>query len=759
MYISTRGAAGQPRFSASQAILQGIAPDGGLFVPESIGTLDLAALVGKDYATVARTVLALFLDDFSPSEVAEVVDAAYSETNFPDGEVALRRLDNLTVLELFHGPTLAFKDMALTILPHLMRVSKAKQNDVSPTLIMVATSGDTGGAALSGFRSAEGFDTLVLYPNGGVSEMQEKQMLSFCGEHTRAWALDGNFDDCQTFVKQVFGTYTSPARLSSANSINIGRLVPQVVYYVFAYCQLVAQGVLTMGEAMDVVVPTGNFGDIFAAYFAYLAGVPIATFVCASNANNVLYDFFRTGVYDANRPFYKTYSPAMDILVSSNLERLLWYACGGDGQKVAAYMADLRRSGRFVAEEDVRRAMACFAFGYADDAATLASVRRVYQRYGYVVDPHTAVAFDCYETYRTPRHALLVSTASPFKFPTTIATALGLSTAGNELAISRGIAAHCGIEVPAAIEALFAADVHKHVTTRQEVIDYVHPTHIRVTVPCSTANLGCAFDIAGLSLSLYNTFAFLQSAEDSVVGFADDVDNNLIMRAYRYASRALGAAYVPVTIRALATGIPMSSGLGSSASCIVAGVMAAAYFANSRADRRTLLGLMTKLEGHPDNVAAAYLGGLVVNLVQEQQVVSYRLPVSDDLVFTALIPDFGLPTKKAREVLPARLAMADAIHNAARCTLLPRALATGDMALLCAVFDDCWHQPYRIPLIEGAATLFAALRARGFAVAISGAGPTLLAVGKRALGADDIPQGFGDWRVQPLQPAGGAVLK
>ena len=759
MYISTRGTSDQPRLTASQAILQGIAQDGGLFVPDHIDTLDLNALVGKDYATVAREVLALFLDDFSPAEVQDVVAAAYNDANFAHGEVALRRLGDLTVLELFHGPTLAFKDMALTILPHLMRVSKAKQQDHTNTLIMVATSGDTGGAALSGFRTAEGFDTLVLYPNGGVSEMQEKQMLSFCGEHTRAWALDGNFDDCQTFVKQVFGTYTCPSRLSSANSINIGRLVPQVVYYAYAYCHLVREGVLAMGEAMDVVVPTGNFGDIFAAYFAKLAGVPIATFVCASNANNVLYDFFRTGVYDANRPFFKTFSPAMDILVSSNLERLLWYACGGDGTQVAAYMAALKKEGRFVVDDAVRRAMADFAFGYADDDATLATVRQVYDRYHYVVDPHTAVAFYCYDAYHTDRHALLVSTASPFKFPTTIARALGLDTRGNELAISRAIAAHCGITVPAAIEALFAADTHKHITTREEVVDYVHPTHIRVTVPCSTANLGCAFDIAGLSLDMYNTFAFAAAAEDSVVGCPDDVEDNLIMRAYRHAFRALGAAYVPVSIRAMATGIPMSSGLGSSASCIVAGVLAAAYFANSHADSRTLLGIMTKLEGHPDNVAAAYLGGLVVNVADGGDIASYRMPVCPDLVFTALIPNFGLPTKQAREVLPKQIGMADAIHNAARCALLPTALATGDVALLAQVFDDRWHQPYRIPLIEGAATLFAALRARGFAVAISGAGPTILAVGKRALTAADIPQGFADWRIRPLRPAGGAVLK
>lgn len=759
MYVSTRGIDKQERLTASQAILQGIAKDGGLFVPESIAPLCLADLVGKDYKTVAKTVLALFLDDFTSDELQDVVSSAYGEANFPEGEVALRRFDNLSVLELFHGPTLAFKDMALTMLPHLMRVSKAKQHDDANTLIMVATSGDTGGAALSGFRSAAGFDTLVLYPNGGVSEMQEKQMLSFCDEHTRAWALEGNFDDCQTFVKQVFAAYRSPSRLSSANSINIGRLVPQVVYYVYAYCRLVQEGVLTLGQPMDVVVPTGNFGDIFASYFAYLAGVPIATFVCASNANNVLYDFFRTGVYDANRPFYKTYSPAMDILVSSNLERLLWYATGKDGAQVAAYMDSLKKTGTFTVSDKVREAIRNFAFGYADDEATLAGIRNVYDRYGYVADPHTAVAFCCYDAYRTERHALLVSTASPFKFPTTIAKALGLPIRGNELQISRAIAAECSTEVPAAIESLFATQNRKHITTKQEVIDFVHPRHLRVTVPASTANLGCAFDIAGMALTMYNTFAFLEAKEDQLIGFADDVEDNLIMRAYRQAFRSFGAPYVPVAIRSMQANVPFSGGLGSSATCIVAGVLAAAYYANRPEDKQELLAIMTKLEGHPDNVAAAYLGGLVVNLVADGKVSSYRLPVSHDLVFTALIPSFGLPTKEARRVLPQQIPLADGVHNAARCALLPHALAMGDVSLLAQVFDDKWHQPYRIPLIEGAATLFAALRAKGFAVAVSGAGPTILAVGKRALADSDIPQGFADWRRVELAPSIGAVLK
>ena len=748
MYVSTRG---KEKVSASRAIVEGIARDGGLFVPEHIDHLDVASLVGCDYRTVARKVFALFFDDFSEEEVNEAVDGAYNRANFPDGEVALTTHGHATYLELWHGPTLAFKDMALTALPHLLRIAKRKLGETHRTLVLVATSGDTGGAALSGFGAAEGFDTLVLYPLGGVSQMQERQMLSFTDAHTHAYALEGNFDDCQTYVKQLFAAYPADeqrVKLSSANSINIGRLVPQVVYYVYAYCHLVQNGTLSMGDPLDVVVPTGNFGDIFAAYLARLAGTPIGRFVCCSNTNNVLYDFFRTGVYTASRPFHKTYSPAMDILVSSNLERLLWYAADGDGEEVASYMHSLRTTKRYTVSDKVREGLRDFDYAYCTNEDTLAAIRRVFDEQHYLVDPHTAVA--CHSYVPSERHALIVSTASPYKFPATIAKALALPPAEDEMQLAEAVAAYTGVPIPQGIARLFTSDVPRHVTTRDEVADFVMP-HVTVQVPASTANLGCAFDIAGLALGLYNTFAFYPAEADSLTGFAeeDSGPDNMVLSAYHYAQRALGLDSTSVRIRLVAADIPYSAGLGSSASCIVAGVLAADALAPTHADRKRLLDIMTELEGHPDNVAPAFYGGLTVNVQTAEGILCRSLPVSDALCFTALVPPFAMPTKEARKVVPAILSRADAIHNAARCALLSTALAEGDVDMLRVLFDDRWHQPYRLPLIEGAAAVVEGLQRAGWAVALSGAGPTLLAVGTRHVTAEDVPS-LHNWTLTPL---------
>lgn len=754
MYVSTRG---EERVSASTAIVEGIARDGGLFVPESIGRLDVASLVGKDYLAVARSVFGLFFDDFTADEIEEAVTGAYNATNFPDGEVGLRTFGDHTFLELFLGPTLAFKDMALTALPHLVRIAKRKLGLSHRTLVLVATSGDTGGAALSGFKGAEGFDTLVLYPLGGVSQMQEKQMLSFTDDHTHAYALEGNFDDCQTYVKQLFAAYPQGERavkLSSANSINIGRLVPQVVYYVYAYCRLCAEGKLCFGDKLDVVVPTGNFGDIFAAYLARLVGTPIGRFTCASNTNNVLYDFFRTGVYDQRRPFHKTYSPAMDILVSSNLERLLWYAARGDCRQVAGYMRSLKETGRYEVSAEVMANLADFDYDYCDNDTTLASIREVFDTLGYLVDPHTAVACHCRKP--SANHTLVVSTASPYKFPSTIAKALGLAVAEDEMQVAKDVADYTKVPIPQGIAKLFTSAVPRHATTREEVWDIVMP-HLTLKVPASTANLGCAFDIAGLALSLYNTYVFAPAAKDELAGFApaDSGADNLVLTSYHYAQRALGLAENGVKIRLLEACIPYSSGLGSSAACIVAGVVAANVLGKANATTKQLLDVMTAIEGHPDNVAPAFLGGLTVNLADGEDVLSYALPVSRKLCFTALIPPFSLATKEARKVVPTTLSRADAIHNAARTALLPTALATGDVALLAKVMDDRWHQPYRLPLIEGAADIKAALEHAGFAVALSGAGPTMLAVGERYATTDDVDI---NWKIMPLGVADGATI-
>ncbi|MGN1053006.1 MAG: threonine synthase, partial [Candidatus Scatosoma sp.] len=409
MYVSTRGG---ERVTASRAIIKGLAADGGLFVPEKTEEIGFdESYAGKDYKTFARKIFAAFFDDFTPEEIDEAVERSYNEENFPEAFARVNTVKEsggnggFSLLELYHGPTLAFKDMALTALPHLLNIAKRKNGESGKTLVLVATSGDTGGAALSGFGGAAGYDTLVLYPAGGVSEVQERQMLHFTSARTNALAIQGNFDDCQTFVKRIFAQYpeNGAVKLCSANSINIGRLVPQIVYYAYAYFTLVKRGVIRYGERIDAVVPTGNFGDILAGYLAKKIGVPYGTFVCASNKNNVLTEFFETGVYDKNRPFYKSNSPAMDILVSSNLERLLYFASGENAAEVKGYMSALENCGRYEISAHTKGNLGDFACGFADEKRTLAAIKRAHDTYKLLIDPHTAVAFDCYEAYVNQR--------------------------------------------------------------------------------------------------------------------------------------------------------------------------------------------------------------------------------------------------------------------------------------------------------------------------------------------------------------------
>lgn len=439
-YTSTRNRAVET--TAAHAITQGISVDGGLFVPTELPRFadgELRALVGKPYQEIARTVLGKFLTDFTPAEVAACVDSAYTKERFRSPQIApLHPLnEEAQVLELWHGPTCAFKDMALQILPHLMRVSAEKTAGGREIVILVATSGDTGKAALEGFRDAAHTRILVFYPENGVSEMQKLQMVTQEGQNVAVCAIRGNFDDAQTGVKQIF---TDPAmaktlaahgmQFSSANSINWGRLVPQIVYYVSAYCGMVENGGVSWGNEIDVVVPTGNFGNILAAYYAKRMGVPIRKLVCASNRNRVLTDFLQTGTYDRNRPFYTTTSPSMDILISSNLERLLYHLSGEDDGAVRGMMESLRQTGKYTVPESVRTALSeLFDAGWCDDEQTARTIRETYETYGYLLDTHTAVAVHVYEEYRQRAGdgvpAVIASTANPYKFPASVLHALG----------------------------------------------------------------------------------------------------------------------------------------------------------------------------------------------------------------------------------------------------------------------------------------------------------------------------------------------
>ena len=432
--------------TASGAIATGISPEGGLFVPQSFPSITMdfiKQLTPMRYADRAKAILSLYLTDFSDAEIAACADAAYGEQFDTDAIAPLHDLgDGRYMLELWHGPTCAFKDMALQILPHLMRVSVQKAAPGEQTVILVATSGDTGKAALEGFKDAPDTRILVFYPQDGVSEMQRLQMITQEGGNVGVCAIRGNFDDAQTGVKSLFTNEAVKAhlaengmRFSSANSINWGRLLPQIVYYISAYCDLLRDGKVAAGDAINIVVPTGNFGNILAAYYAKRMGLPVNKLICASNSNRVLTDFFESGVYDCNRPFYTTNSPSMDILVSSNLERLLYHLSDNDAQAIAAMMSDLREYKKYTVPAMVKeRASELFAAGCATDDEAAATIRRTFEEKRYLCDTHTAVAVHVYDAYRaetgdaTP--TVIASTANPYKFAPAIRQALGDDTAG-----------------------------------------------------------------------------------------------------------------------------------------------------------------------------------------------------------------------------------------------------------------------------------------------------------------------------------------
>ena len=473
MYISTRG---NEKLTASQAILKGLSSDGGLFIPESFPSINFDdSWLKKSYPQLAIDLFKLFLDDYTEEEILYCVESAYSSKNFKEEFAGFKNFGNLSFLELYKGPTLAFKDMALTILPFLIEVAKKKHGVLDKSLILVATSGDTGGAALASFMQSGEFDTVVLYPNKGVSEIQEKQMLYYTNDRTKAFAIEGNFDDCQNFVKGVFASYPKDngVLISSANSINIGRLIPQVIYYVYAYLKSVKDGLLKFGESFDICVPTGNFGDIFAGYIAKIIGVPISKLICASNVNNVLTDFFSTGTYNKNREFKKSNSPAMDILISSNLERLVYLATGRSGSRVAGFMKDLNEKGEYSLSNEEKEFLNDFRCGYTTEKETLNAINEVFEKYGYLIDPHTAVAYDCYKKLNSKDKTLIISTASPYKFPGTVATALKMPCDKSEFELISDIAKHTNTEIPYGILKLKNSNNETILKTREEIKDIV----------------------------------------------------------------------------------------------------------------------------------------------------------------------------------------------------------------------------------------------------------------------------------------------
>ena len=484
MYTSTRNA--NEKVTASQAILKGLAEDGGLFVPEQLPTLDKTVdeLAGMTYQETAYEVMKKFLTDFTEEELKNCINAAY-DSKFDTEEIApLVQADGAYYLELFHGSTIAFKDMALSILPHLMITSARKNQVKNDIVILTATSGDTGKAALAGFADVKGTKIIVFYPKNGVSPIQEKQMVTQKGDNTFVVGIHGNFDQAQTGVKKIFGDKEMAAELaaagyqfSSANSINVGRLVPQVVYYFSAYAQLLERQVINVGDEVEFVVPTGNFGDILAGYYAKLLGLPVKHLVVASDKNNVLFDFLTSGTYNRQRPFFQTISPSMDILISSNLERMLYYMSDKDTRLISMLMNDLSQWGAYeVPEPMMKKIRSIFGTGWADENQVREMIADCWNKNHYVIDPHTACGY--YVMQQMPRDPLtprvLLSTASPYKFPRVVNESLGLDASGTDFECMDVLAKATGTTAPAALRGLETADVRfKDVVAIDGMEDYV----------------------------------------------------------------------------------------------------------------------------------------------------------------------------------------------------------------------------------------------------------------------------------------------
>lgn len=484
-YQSTRGSSNTK--TAAQAVIQGIAEDRGLYVPAQIPAFPgrIEDMVGKPYKEVAFKIIKAFFDDYTEEEMQHCVDGAYDSKFEADDVVPVVEAGGAHFLELYHGRTAAFKDMALSILPYLLTTAMKKENEDKKICILTATSGDTGKAALEGFADVPGTEIIVFFPNQGVSEVQERQMITQEGDNTHVFAIQGNFDDAQTGVKKIFNDSDFAeklagmgCKLSSANSINIGRLVPQVAYYVYGYAKLIERGVIKAGDKVNIVVPTGNFGNILAAYYAGQMGIPVNKFICASNKNRVLTDFFENGEYDINRDFYLTNSPSMDILISSNLERLLYHLSGNDGDEIKSLMAALENEKHYKVSDKIREGMKDFCGGSATVEETNEAIGKMYDEHGYLMDTHTAVAYKVYKDYvektgdETP--TLIASTASAYKFAESVAQAIGLAKEDNGFEYVKAVEAATGVKVPSGLKELDKKEIrHRGVIEIPDMISAV----------------------------------------------------------------------------------------------------------------------------------------------------------------------------------------------------------------------------------------------------------------------------------------------
>jgi len=485
-YKSTRGLEG--RIKSSSAIIRGIAADGGLYIPEEIPAIGrpFEDLFRLGYRDIALSIIGKFFTDYTEEELGYCINKAYDSKFDDPGIVPIKEKGGVFFLELFHGETLAFKDIALSILPHLLKSAVRKINIDKEVVILTATSGDTGKAALAGFAGVDGTKIIVFYPHGGISRIQERHMRTQEGDNTYVVGVRGDFDDTQRGVKRIFSDEDFNRILdkegyifSSANSINIGRLIPQIVYYIYAYVKLRESGKIKRGESINIVVPTGNFGNILAAYYSKKMGLPVNKLICASNANNVLYDFIKTGTYDRKRKLIATSSPAMDILVSSNLERLLYDISGRSSKTIVNLMDGLNRKGEFKVTDGMRKEMADFYGGFAADSETSETIKYVFSNLGYLIDTHTAVGFNVYQKYLKDSgddtKTVIASTASPFKFPGSVCVAIDSKYAGmDEFLLLDVLSDISGLEVPGTIKSLKEKEIlHSTVCNFNEMKDII----------------------------------------------------------------------------------------------------------------------------------------------------------------------------------------------------------------------------------------------------------------------------------------------
>lgn len=727
-FLSTRDS--KLRISGREAVVKGISDDGGLFVPEYFPKFDIGENLDLSYTKMAHKILSLYFTDFDSDELLKLIEKSYS--SFED-EIVKIAYQKDYYLELYHGRTSAFKDFALCLLPNLLAYAKKSLGIKEKTLILTATSGDTGKAALEGFYNTEDIDILVLYPTEGVSDIQKLQMDSTGSLNSKVIAIEGNFDDAQRAVKEIFNDEKIKDQLkekntylSSANSINIGRLLPQIVYYFYSYASLVNENAIKCGDKISFCVPTGNFGDILAGFYAKQMGLPVDKLIIASNDNNVLTEFFTTGTYNANRELIKTISPSMDILVSSNLERLIFHK--SSDQVVREKMEDLRKKGSFDFNGDFSE----FLAGFADKKETEKSIKKVYEDEGYLIDPHTSVAKAVVEKLGLGK-TMILSTASPYKFAASVLRALGENPKDDEFENINTLYEKTGAKIPREIRKLKGKKIiHKTKIKKEQIAGEVLKfagRGKRIVVPATSANMGPGFDALGLALGLYNTCEFVKSNDKDK--FEQDLKENLIYQAYKYAFDFYGQKPVPITFD-LEVDIPISRGLGSSAACIVIGILAAFDIMGRDFDKKEILKIATSLEGHPDNVAPAIFGGAVVSILEDEEVFLEKIAISDKFKFLALIPDFRLSTKEAREVLPETYQKKDAIFNISRVAMLVLALESGNEANLKIALQDKIHQPYRlglIPEIEKIEQIISKSHALGYY--LSGAGSTIMLVLKR----------------------------